>query len=59
GVRLHAKPGDRVVAGQQLATLYTDTPEKFDYATEAISAAWSIGDSAPGISPIVLDRVGR
>ncbi|MET4048687.1 thymidine phosphorylase [Rhodococcus sp. 1163] len=59
GVRLHAKPGDRVVAGQQLATLYTDTPEKFDYATEAIDAAWSIGDSAPGISPIVLDRVGR
>ncbi|QCB50608.1 thymidine phosphorylase [Rhodococcus sp. PAMC28707] len=59
GVRLHAKPGDRVVAGQQLATLYTDTPEKFDYATEAISAAWSIGHSAPGISPIVLDRVGR
>lgn len=59
GVRLHAKPGDRVVAGQQLATLYTDTPEKFDYATEAIDAAWSVGDSAPGISPIVLDRVGR
>ncbi|MCZ4078219.1 thymidine phosphorylase [Rhodococcus sp. H36-A4] len=59
GVRLYAKPGDRVVAGQQLATLYTDTPEKFDYAIEAISAAWSIGDSAPRISPIVLDRVGR
>lgn len=59
GVRLHAKPGDRVVAGQRLATLYTDTPEKFDYATEAIDAAWSIGDSAPVLSPIVLDRVGR
>ncbi|ORI18124.1 thymidine phosphorylase [Rhodococcus sp. 1168] len=59
GVRLHAKPGDRVVAGQQLATLYTDTPEKFDYATEAIDAAWGISDSAPVRSPIVLDRVGR
>lgn len=58
GVRLHFKPGDRVVAGQPLATLYTDTPEKFAYATEAIADAWSIGDSAAEASPIVLERVG-
>ena len=29
GVRLHAKPGDRVRAGEPLLTLYTDTPERF------------------------------
>lgn len=58
GVRLHAKPGERVTAGQVLATLYTDTPEKFAYATEAISDAWAIGDAAFEASPIVLERIG-
>nr|WP_296772635.1 thymidine phosphorylase [Rhodococcus sp. (in: high G+C Gram-positive bacteria)] len=58
GVRLHAKPGERVTAGQVLATLYTDTPEKFAYATEAISGAWTIGDAEFEASPIVLERIG-
>ena len=58
GVRLHAKPGDRVVAGQTLATLYTDTPDKFDYARDAIDAAWTLGDDAPEVPPIVLERIG-
>ncbi|AYJ49188.1 thymidine phosphorylase [Rhodococcus sp. P1Y] len=57
GVRLHAKPGDRVLAGQPLATLYTDTPEKFEHATAAIADAWTIGD-AYETSPIVIERVG-
>ncbi|SNT46024.1 thymidine phosphorylase [Rhodococcoides kyotonense] len=58
GVRLHAKPGDRVTAGQPVATLYTDTPEKFAYAAEAVAGAWTIGDSAVEVPPIVLERVG-
>ena len=58
GVRLHAKPGDRVSAGAPLATLYTDTPEKFEYAAEAIAGAWTIGDTAVDASPIVLGRIG-
>ncbi|OZD71957.1 thymidine phosphorylase [Rhodococcus sp. 06-1059B-a] len=57
GVRLHAKPGDRVTAGQKIATLYTDTPEKFEYATAAMADAWSFGDTFEA-SPIVLERVG-
>ncbi|MFC8181838.1 thymidine phosphorylase [Rhodococcus sp. NPDC057297] len=57
GVRLHAKPGDRVTAGQKIATLYTDTPEKFEYATAAIVDAWSFGDTFDP-SPIILERVG-
>ena len=32
GVQLHAKPGDRVRAGQPLITLHTDTPERFERA---------------------------
>lgn len=57
GVRLHAKPGDVVGKGQPLATLYTDTPEKFDYAIAAIDDAWTIGDTFEP-SPIVLERIG-
>ena len=37
GVRLHAKPGDRVRAGEPLLTLYTDTPERFARAQEALA----------------------
>ena len=40
GVRLHAKPGDRVRAGQPLLTLYTDTPERFARAREALAGAY-------------------
>ena len=29
GVRLHAKPGDRVTAGQRLATMFADDPARF------------------------------
>ncbi|WP_027496422.1 thymidine phosphorylase [Rhodococcus sp. JG-3] len=58
GVRLHAKPGDRVRAGDRLATLYTDTPEKFDYAQQALEASWEIGTTAAQPTPLVIDRIG-
>jgi thymidine phosphorylase len=57
GVRLHAKPGDRVTAGQPVATLYTDTPEKFDYATDGVAGAWTIGDTAVESTPLLLERI--
>ncbi|MCG6496458.1 thymidine phosphorylase [Kitasatospora sp. A2-31] len=59
GVEMHAKPGDTVVAGQPLLTLHTDTPERFEYAIEAL--AGGIGVSPAGTAftpnPIVLDRI--
>jgi thymidine phosphorylase len=58
GVRLHAKPGDRVRAGDRLATLYTDTPEKFDYAQQALEGSWEIGTAAAQPTPLVIDRIG-
>ncbi|MBY4276796.1 thymidine phosphorylase [Rhodococcus fascians] len=58
GVRLHAKPGDRVRAGDRLATLYTDTPEKFDYAQQALEGSWKIGTAAAQPTPLVIDRIG-
>lgn len=60
GVELHAKPGDVVTAGQPLLTLHTDTPEKFDYALESLTASYDIAPAGTEFTPapIVLDRVG-
>ncbi|WP_293786686.1 thymidine phosphorylase [uncultured Aeromicrobium sp.] len=58
GVELHAKPGDRVSAGQPLLTLHTETPERFDWAVEALDDAWHIGDRECDLRPVVIDRIG-
>jgi len=57
GVVIHAKPGDRVTAGQPLLTLHTDTPDRFARATEALRDAWTIGESADETTPLVIDRI--
>lgn len=59
GVELHAKPGDTVTAGQPLLTLHTDTPEKFDYALQTLTAAYDIAPPGTAFTapPIVLDRI--
>ncbi|MFH0242659.1 thymidine phosphorylase [Streptomyces sp. HK10] len=59
GVELHAKPGDRVSAGAPLLTLHTDTPERFDYALEALAGdAIGIADTASAEpTPLILDRI--
>lgn len=56
GIRLHAKPGDRVVAGQPLLTLMTNTPDRFDRALEALAGAWDLGETYTP-SPLILDRI--
>ncbi|MBZ4019446.1 thymidine phosphorylase [Streptomyces purpurogeneiscleroticus] len=59
GIELHAKPGDRIQAGQPLLTLHTDTPEKLPAALEALDGGVLI--APPGtaftLDPIVLDRI--
>ncbi|AUG77640.1 pyrimidine-nucleoside phosphorylase [Kitasatospora sp. MMS16-BH015] len=59
GVELHAKPGDTVVAGQPLLTLHTDTPERYDYAIEALSGAYTVAPEGTAFTPtpLVLDRI--
>jgi thymidine phosphorylase len=56
---MHAKPGDTVREGQPLLTLHTDTPERFDYALQAVEGSYGI--AAPGTdftaSPVVLERI--
>ncbi len=71
GIVLHAKPGERVSAGEPLLTLHTDTPERFARAMEALEGGVDIlgvgasdpegqGDARPAGSPgatVVLERI--
>ncbi|KRE37623.1 pyrimidine-nucleoside phosphorylase [Janibacter sp. Soil728] len=57
GVELHARPGDRVSAGQPLMTLHTDTPERFARAQESLVGGWRIAPQAPARGSVVLDRI--
>jgi thymidine phosphorylase len=57
GVELHARPGDRVVAGQPLLTLHTDTPDRFARAQAALEGAYRIAAQDPEPSPLILDRI--
>jgi thymidine phosphorylase len=59
GVEMHAKPGDTVVAGQPLLTLHTDTPERYDYAIEALAGGITVAPEGTAFTPnpIVLDRI--
>ena len=61
GVRWHVAQGQRVTVGQTLATLYTDTPERFPAALTDLSGAITVGareDVAEKL-PLVLDRIGH
>ena len=69
GVVLHAKPGDRVRAGQPLLTLHTDTPDRFERALAALTGpdgsdpAWTVTEPAGGepaevpTPELILDRI--
>jgi thymidine phosphorylase len=61
GVQMHAKPGDKVEAGQPLLTLHTDEPDRFDRALHSLEGAVDIDDDAAPYPPpsVVLDRVAR
>ncbi|MEE6280556.1 thymidine phosphorylase [Georgenia sp. MJ170] len=59
GVEIHAKPGDRVRAGDPLLTLHTDTPERFERAERALDGAIDIGDGGDvgAAREVVLERI--
>jgi thymidine phosphorylase len=58
GVRLHAKPGDLVRRGAPLATMLTDTPERFERARALLEGAATIAPvgSRPDMA-LVIDRI--
>lgn len=59
GILLHAKPGDRVVAGAPLMTLFTDEAARFDRARDALVGAVEVGAEGSTIErlPLVVGRV--
>ena len=57
GVRIHRRPGEPVMAGEPLFTLYTDTPERFGAALAQLEGGWSVGDTAPALGPLIIDRI--
>ncbi|NBR25855.1 MAG: thymidine phosphorylase, partial [Micrococcales bacterium] len=58
GIVLHAKRGDKVTAGDPLMTLYTDTPERFERALDALSTGITIEETkSPTPTPLILDRI--
>ena len=57
GVRTHRRPGDPVVAGEPVFTLYTDTPERFESAMAELDGGWSVGERPPAHRPLIIDRI--
>jgi thymidine phosphorylase len=58
GIVLHAKRADKVTAGEPLMTLYTDTPERFDRALDALSTGIKIEpNKSETQTPLILDRI--
>lgn len=57
GITLHAKPGDRVQAGQTLFTLHADEPQRFERALAALEGGWEISDTFAGAGPLIIDRI--
>ena len=57
GIDLHAKPGDRVTAGQPLFTIGGPDDTRFARALESLEGEWEIGDDAPVRESIVRERI--
>ncbi|WP_432545523.1 thymidine phosphorylase [Kineococcus sp. SYSU DK004] len=57
GVELHAVRGDSVRAGQRLLTLHTDTPERFEWALQALEGGLPVTAEAPAVPPLVHERI--
>ena len=58
GVLCLAKPGERVIKGQPIVELHGDDPSRLDAARAELAGAIDIGDSAPAVSPLVIERIG-
>ena len=57
GIRLLKKTGERVMAGEPIATLYTHRPDAVESATAAYLAAVAIGDTAPAAQELIYSVI--
>jgi thymidine phosphorylase len=58
GVVIHAKRGEKIEKGAPLLTLYTDEPERFERAIDALASGIKIEEQASSShTPLILDRI--
>lgn len=55
GLQLHVRPGDRIQAGDPIATAYFNIESRLPEMTERIKTAYSIGDEAPTLLPLIQE----
>lgn len=58
GIRLHAKTGDAVRAGETIATLYTSDLSRMASAERALLDSTVIAEDAPVARPLIFDVIG-
>jgi thymidine phosphorylase len=58
GVVLGTSFGERVVAGQPIATLHAASDERLEAGRAALAAAYDIADAPAAPEPLVLEKVG-
>jgi pyrimidine-nucleoside phosphorylase len=59
GIVLHKKVGDRVAAGELLATIYYNAESKAARARHLIEASCKIADAAPAKRPLIHRIIGK
>jgi pyrimidine-nucleoside phosphorylase len=59
GIVLHKKVGDRVAAGESLATIYYNSEAKAARAVQLIEASCEIADTAPAKRPLIHRIIGK
>lgn len=57
GVRILKRTGERVTAGEPIATLYTNRPEAVAGAAKAYLAAVTVGDTAPAEQQLIYSVI--
>ncbi|MBV7364160.1 thymidine phosphorylase [Actinomycetaceae bacterium TAE3-ERU4] len=58
GIELHAKPGERIIAGAPLLTLHAEDESKFDRALESLQGAVEIESTKPELAQsVILERI--
>ncbi|WP_433329053.1 thymidine phosphorylase [Spirillospora sp. CA-294931] len=58
GIICHAKPGDKVTAGEPLLTLFADDETRFPRALEALDGAVEVTDRGTvDAQPLIIDRI--
>lgn len=59
GIEIHAKPGEKIVAGAPLFTLHTDEAPRFERAIEALNGAVRISSTGEKVErlPLILERI--